>query len=154
MATAYIGIGGNLGDRRRIIADAMDRLRNHEEIDVVAVSSLHETEPVGGPAGQGMFLNAAARLETTLEPDELLAALQNVENDLGRTREVHWGPRRIDLDILLFDDLVVSKPELKIPHPRMHQRRFVLAPLAEIAPETIVPGTGKTAAGLLDELAK
>ena len=154
MATAYIGIGGNLGDRRRIIADAMARLRSHEAIDVVAVSSLHETEPVGGPAGQGMFLNAAARLETTLEPGELLAALQNVENALGRTREVHWGPRRIDLDILLFDDLVVSKPELKIPHPRMHQRRFVLAPLAEIAPETIVPGTGKTAAGLLDGLAK
>ena len=116
------------------------------------VSSFHETEPVGGPPGQGKYLNAAAVLETTLDPLELLQVLQEIEAQFGRVRTVRWGERTLDLDLLLFDDRIIDTPELTIPHPRLRVRRFVLEPLAEIAPEAVDPVTKRTIADLLADL--
>jgi 2-amino-4-hydroxy-6-hydroxymethyldihydropteridine diphosphokinase len=130
---AYISLGSNLGDRRDYIQRAAEALRRTPGVLDVRMSTLHETEPVGGPPGQGMYLNAAARLETDLDAPALLAILLDVEARLGRRRSEKWGPRVIDLDLLLFDDQVIDTPGLTVPHPRMHERRFVLEPLAEIA---------------------
>jgi len=135
VSTAFIGLGANLGDRSATLSAALDRLDRVEGIRVVTRSSFHETAPVGGPAGQPMYLNAAAKLETTLEPHALLSVLQQIELEFGRQRLERWGPRTLDLDLLLYDSLVIETPELTLPHPLMHERPFVLAPLAEIAPE-------------------
>ena len=108
-------------------------------LEVLAVSRFHETRPVGGPAHQGAFLNGACLIETDLPPSDLLGALFAVENTLARRREERWGPRTIDLDLLLYDDIVVESPELTLPHPRMATRRFVLEPCAEIAGELPYP---------------
>jgi 2-amino-4-hydroxy-6-hydroxymethyldihydropteridine diphosphokinase len=118
----------------------------------VQMSLLHETEPVGGPDGQGLFLNAAARVETTLEPAELMARLLTIETGLGRERGPKWGPRVIDLDLLLYDDRIIDEPGLTVPHPRMHERRFVLAPLSEIARTVIHPRLNRTVGALLDDV--
>lgn len=150
MAIAYIGIGSNLGDRRANVETALRRLGEEPAIEVAAVSAVIQTAPLGGPPGQGDFLNAAATLATTLPPRALLERLQRIEADLGRTRTVRWGPRTIDLDLLLYEQRQIAEPGLTVPHPRMHRRRFVLAPLAEIAPDVVVPGTGKTVAELLE----
>ncbi len=106
-------------------------------IVVRSASSFHETEPVGGPPGQGPFLNGASVLETTLSPRELLHALQSIEDRFGRVRTVRWGERTLDLDLILFGDVILHEPDLIVPHPRFAERRFVLVPLAEIAPETV-----------------
>src|SRR5690242_16631519 len=135
--TAYIGLGSNLGDRRDSLERAVSALRQTPGVRVVRVSSFYETEPVGGPPGQPMFLNAAAELATDLGPEALLQVLLDVEQALGRVRSEHWGPRTIDLDSLLYGDLALSGPRLTVPHPRMHERRFVLQPLAEIAPQAV-----------------
>ncbi len=148
--TAYIGLGSNVGDRRRAIESAAAALREEPGILDVQLSSLHETEPVGGPAGQGRFLNAAARVRTTLEPAGLLARMLAIETALGRQRGPKWGPRTIDLDLLLYDDRIIDEPGLTVPHPRMHERWFVLAPLSEIAREAVHPRLGKTVGALLD----
>lgn len=157
MALAYIGLGSNLGDREGHLNEAVRRLRQLPGTTVLRVSRFHETDPIGGPV-QGKFLNAALALETTLSPQPLLAELQRIETALGRTREVHWGPRTIDLDILLYDDLVLDTPTLRVPHPLMHKRLFVLAPLAEIAPEAMHPVLRKSVGqlrkalcGIIDE---
>jgi len=152
MAIAYIGTGSNLGDRERNVAEALRLLGEAEGIAVTAASGLHETEPVGGPPGQGRFLNGAARLETSLSPQGLLDVLLGIEEQLGRVRTAPWGPRNIDLDLLLYDTVTVNEPDLVVPHPRMHRRRFVLAPLAEIAPDVVVPTLGLTVRELLDDL--
>ncbi len=149
---AYVGLGSNLGDREANLRGALGMLEARGEITVVKVSSFLETEPVGGPPGQGMFLNAAAELETTLTPRELLRACQDVERALGRERGVRWGPRTMDVDILLYGEEVIQEPDLVIPHPRMHEREFVLAPLADIAPEALHPVLKKTAGGMLAEM--
>jgi|GEM_PF-162816 len=136
---ALIGLGSNLGDRKAILDGAVADLRNTPELIVRSVSTYHATEPVGGPAGQRPFLNAAAVLETTIDPLALLHRLQEIEADAGRVRTVRWGERTLDLDLLLFGDEIIDTPELSVPHPRLVVRRFVLAPLAEIAPDTRDP---------------
>jgi 2-amino-4-hydroxy-6-hydroxymethyldihydropteridine diphosphokinase len=145
---AYVGLGANLGDREETISRALDVLRGAEGVDVVAVSTLRETEP-WGPVEQPPFLNGAAELETTLSPRELLELLLEVERQLGRLRGgERFGPRTIDLDLLLYDDLELEEPGLTLPHARLHERRFALEPLAELAPDVRVPGWG-TAVELL-----
>jgi 2-amino-4-hydroxy-6-hydroxymethyldihydropteridine diphosphokinase len=127
----YIGIGSNLGDRKTYIEDAIKKLKEIEGIKVKKVSSIYETEPVGGPK-QGQYLNGAIEIETKLEPEELLIKLQEIEKQLGRKRSVKNAPRTIDLDILLYGDKKINEPGLRIPHPRMHEREFVLRPLKEL----------------------
>ena len=136
---AYLGLGSNIGDREGFLRAAVECLNACEAITVEKVSSVYETEPVGY-VEQEDFLNAAVRIETDLTSEELLATCLAIENELGRRREVHWGPRTIDIDILLFGDMSVEMPALKIPHPLMDKRRFVLVPLFEIFPDLILRG--------------
>lgn len=146
MPLVYIGLGANLGDREATIRTALRRLGEHEQIDVQRVSRLRETDPVGYE-DQPRFLNGVARLQTDLEPREVLDVLLDVERDLGRTRHgPRFGPRPIDLDILLYDSRIVDEPGLRIPHPRMAERAFVLEPLAELDPGLEVPGRGRVQA--------
>jgi 2-amino-4-hydroxy-6-hydroxymethyldihydropteridine diphosphokinase len=151
-SVALIGLGSNVGDREATLKGAIAALGNSPGVVVRSVSSFHETEPIGGPAGQGMFLNAAAVLDTTLDPLELLKILQAIEARFGRVRTVHWGERTLDLDLLLFGDQVIETPELSVPHPRFTTRRFVLEPLAEVAPTAVDPVTKRTIAEILREL--
>ncbi len=145
MARAYIGLGANLGDREAAIRRALELLGGRPGVAVAAVSSLRETEPWGF-AEQPRFLNGAAALETTLSPRELLDVLLAVERELGRTREgPRYGPRTIDLDVLLYGDELVEEPGLTVPHPRLHERAFALEPLLELDPELAVPGRGRVA---------
>jgi 2-amino-4-hydroxy-6-hydroxymethyldihydropteridine diphosphokinase len=149
---AFIALGSNLGHREKNITAALTALQATREIEVVRVSSLYETEPVGGPPGQGAYLNAAAALQTSLDPDRLLSVCLRIEESLGRRRGPRHGPRPIDLDLLLYDDLVHAGAELTIPHPLMHERRFVMEPLAEIAPDQRHPILHQTAREILDAL--
>jgi len=142
MARAYVGLGSNLGDRERMLWGAIHMLAFDPEVDVVAVSSFRETDPVG-ILDQPRFLNAAVAVETELDPQALLELLLSVERELGRTRDgPRFGPRTIDLDLLLYDDTEMNEPGLAVPHPRLHERGFVLEPLAEIDPDLLVPGRG------------
>jgi 2-amino-4-hydroxy-6-hydroxymethyldihydropteridine diphosphokinase len=149
---ACIALGSNLGDRQGTLEGAIAALSGTRGVVVRKVSSFHQTEPVGGPPGQGPFLNAAAVLETTLDPFGLLHVLQAIEDQFGRTRTVRWGERTLDLDLLLFDEQIVTPAELALPHPRMATRRFVLEPLAEIAPDAVDPVSRQTIAGILAAL--
>ena len=150
MATVYLGVGSNVGDREAHIQKGVALLRDHENIQVTAVSALIETEPVGG-IPQGKFLNGAIRIQTDLMPNDLLAALKNVERRCGRNKNESNMPRTLDLDILLYDDVVIVEGKtLSIPHPRMAERSFVLGPLAEIAPEAVHPRLQKTVRELLE----
>jgi 2-amino-4-hydroxy-6-hydroxymethyldihydropteridine diphosphokinase len=139
---AYVGLGANLGDREETLRAAVGALGAEEGIDVVAVSTLRETEPVG-VGRQPRFLNGAVALDTTLSARELLDRLLAVEQRFGRVRVAgEHGPRTLDLDLLLYGDETIDEPGLAIPHPRLHERRFVLEPLAELAPGLLVPGRG------------
>ena len=144
MTRAYVGLGSNLGDREQALRRALELLAEDPEIDVVAVSSFRETEPWGF-ADQPPFVNAAAALETSLSSRELLGRLLAVENALGRTRGEgpRYGPRTIDLDLLLYGGERLDEPGLTLPHPRLHERSFVLEPLAELDDRLEVPGKGK-----------
>ena len=133
MATIFLGLGSNLGDRKSNISKAIDLL-SAKGITILRRSTLIETDPVGSPPGQGRFFNGVLKAETNLSPKELLRCLKDIEHQLGRTRTVCNGPRVIDLDILLYDDLTLNTPGLTIPHPRMLERGFVMTPLSEIDP--------------------
>lgn len=142
MPRAYVGLGANLGDREGALRAALAALEATEGIDVAAVSTFRETDPVDY-LDQPRFLNAVAALDTTLAPRELLDALLEVERSLGRTRDgPRFGPRTIDLDLLLYGDESLDEPGLTVPHPRLHERAFVLEPLAELDPGLVVPGHG------------
>ena len=141
---AFIGLGSNLGDRLAALRQAVAQLK--EGGDVTAVSPLYETEPVGGPEDQGAFLNIVVELATSDSPRQLLVRCQALEEAAHRVRTVRFGPRTLDADVLLVGDLVVDEPDLVVPHPRMWERRFVLAPLADLAPD-LVPRDRLIAAG-------
>lgn len=142
MTRAYVGLGANLGDRERTLRAAVDALAAEDEVEVVSVSVLRETEPVG-VGRQPLYLNGAAELETTLTARRLLDRLLAVEQRFGRIRVPgEQGPRTLDLDLLLYGDEVIDEPGLTVPHPRLHERRFVLEPLAELAPGLVVAGRG------------
>lgn len=141
MARVYLGLGSNVGDRRAHLDGARDALRALPRTELVAFSDVIETPPVG-PVPQGPYLNAAAGIDTELDPFALLDALNEIEADAGRAPErdrVKWGPRTLDLDILLYGEQVISHDELVVPHPMMHDRAFVLVPLAQIAPDAVHP---------------
>ena len=143
MTRAYVGLGANLGDRERTLRAAVDALAAEEGIEVIAVSTLRETEPVG-VGEQPRFLNGAVELETALAARELLDRLLAVEQQFGRVRiPGEHGPRTLDLDLLLYGGEEIDEPALTVPHPRLHERRFVLEPLAELAPGLVVPGRGE-----------
>lgn len=142
MADVFLALGSNLGDRRAHLAQAYEAIAALPETRDVRMSPVYETAPVGGPAGQGAFLNAAVALRTDLPPGDLLAELQRVERAVGRPprdQRTRWGPRVLDIDVLLYDDRVIEAQGLKVPHPRMHERWFVLKPLADLAPERTHP---------------
>lgn len=145
--TAYIGLGSNLGDRAENLRRAVGLLEQAEGVEVGALSSFYDTAPVGY-ADQPRFLNAAVEIWTVLSPDRLLAVCNGIEQALKRERILRWGPRTIDLDILLYGDRVVRQENLIIPHPRMHQREFVLLPLSEIAGAAVHPVLGQSIGGL------
>lgn len=144
MPVAYLGLGSNLGDRRAALDAAVRRLRAEPGLRVLAVSGYYETAPVDCPPGSGDYLNAAAAVETGLDPHALLRFLQHVERQYGRVRTGLNAPRTLDLDILLYDDRVIDTPELVVPHPRLHEREFVLAPLANIASDLTHPVSGRS----------
>lgn len=152
MAYALLALGSNLGDRRETLEGALLALTQLPRTRLVRRSAWHATAPVGGPAGQGEFLNGAALVETTLPPRELLAQLQRIEAAAGRTREVHWGPRTLDLDLVLYDEVESNDAAVELPHPRMHERRFVLEPAAEVAPWMFHPTAGAIVGALLRRL--
>lgn len=150
--TAYLAIGSNLGDRARACYAAVQKLSAHAQITVTAISELIETAPVGGPTWSPPFLNGAVAIETTLGAHALIKELNSIEESIGRQRLERWGPRTIDLDLLLFGDRILSSDDLIVPHPMMHERRFVLEPLAQIAPQAMHPALQMTIRGLLETL--
>lgn len=139
MSLAYLSLGGNVGDRRGHLRGALEALRGTPGVQVVKVSQVYETEPVG-VTEQPKFLNLAVELATTLEPRALLARCLEIEKEQGRVRSKRWGPRTVDLDLLWYDGREMCEPELELPHPRMKERAFVLVPLAELAPELELDG--------------
>lgn len=141
-ARAYIGIGSNLNEPIRQARQAFEALGDILSSGCVARSPLYRSAPVGGPPDQPDYINAVAALDTGLTPGQLLAVLRAMELAQGRVRAVRWGPRTLDLDLLLYDQLVIDEPRLTLPHPRLHQRAFVLYPLYDIAPDLAIPGRG------------
>jgi len=144
---SFLGLGSNMGDREGYLRGALAALP-----DLVAVSPVYETEPVGGPPGQDRYLNLVAEMETGLTPRELLQVAHRLEDEAGRVRTVRHGPRTLDVDVLLVGDLVVDEPDLVVPHPRMWERRFVVAPLADLAPDLVSPSVRIASGGDVRQL--
>jgi 2-amino-4-hydroxy-6-hydroxymethyldihydropteridine diphosphokinase len=144
----YLSLGSNMGDRLTFLKKALQALHSHAQIQIHEISSIYETEPIGY-VQQSPFLNIVAKGDCSLVPEDLLSVTQHVENELGRTREIHWGPRTIDIDILLYNNKELNTEDLVIPHPRMKERAFVLTPLADLAPECIIPGESMNVAQFL-----
>jgi 2-amino-4-hydroxy-6-hydroxymethyldihydropteridine diphosphokinase len=153
MATVYLSLGSNVGDRADYLRRALTKVDKHPRIRLMKTSSLYETEPLEYP-NQDWFVNAVCEVETDMAPMALLDALQGIENELQRERSIRWGPRTIDLDILYYDEELVAETRLIIPHIRMHDRSFVLIPLDEIAPEFQHPILGLSAKELLAQLTR
>lgn len=154
MVDCLLGLGSNVGNRAAQLDSAVQLICGHPQIQRISISSYHATQPVGGPTGQDTFLNAALRIRTSLAVGELFAVLQDVELRLGRRRLERWGPRTIDIDILLFGRETLTTRDLIVPHPRMAMRRFVLAPAREVAADMLHPGTDLSLAELFDRLAR
>jgi 2-amino-4-hydroxy-6-hydroxymethyldihydropteridine diphosphokinase len=154
MTIAFIALGSNLGKRQAALRAALERIGKLPQTKIIAVASFRETEPVGCGPNAGKFINSAVQVETGLSARDLLSHLLRIEHELGRQRVTQCAndPRTIDLDLLLFGSQVIHAPDIEVPHPRMHLRLFVLEPLAEIAPRTLHPPTGKTIGRLLAEL--
>ena len=148
--TAYIGIGSNLGTPEKNCTKAIEKISNTKDIKIISKSSFYQTEPIGG-VQQGWFVNSAIKIETDLSPENLLSVLLNLELAMGRIRKEKWGPRLIDLDLLLYGNLVLKKQELTLPHPEIQNRKFVLTPMSEIAENLIHPTLKKTIKTLLQE---
>lgn len=148
---AYLGLGANLSDPEEQLQEALERLNLACEVEVTRVSTFYRNPPLG-PENQPWYINAVARVRTRLGPEELLRLLQQIEADMGRVRGERWGPRIIDLDLLLYNGEVIFTPNLVVPHPEMHRRGFVLAPLAEIAPRAWHPVLGESVEDLLAKL--
>lgn len=148
---AYIGIGSNRGDRLGYCQKAADAIRHFRDTTVVRLSSYYETEPLE-VSDQDWFINGVVAIRTALTPQELLSACQKVEQDLGRVRTVRYGPRTVDLDLLLYGERIVSTDRLTLPHPKLHLRRFVLVPMVEIAPKAVHPVLHQTMAELLERV--
>ena len=144
----YLSLGSNMGNRLQNLQSAVEALRAELDVTVWKVSRVYETEPIGD-IDQDPFLNMAVSLETTLEPLDLLACVQSIEDEMGRERTRRWGPRVIDIDIVLWDDVIVNEKTLTVPHPEFRKRAFVLTPLEDIAPVAKDPGTGLTIRELL-----
>jgi 2-amino-4-hydroxy-6-hydroxymethyldihydropteridine diphosphokinase len=152
MKTAYIGIGSNLADPRRNCLEAIERIGRIEGCNITSVSGLYLTEPVGVKA-QEWYINGAVSVSTGLSPFDLISRLLDIEAEMGRVRTMKWGPRVIDLDILLFGQDIINEKVLTVPHPMMHLRRFVMAPMADLAPDLMHPVLGKTMVELYMEIA-
>jgi 2-amino-4-hydroxy-6-hydroxymethyldihydropteridine diphosphokinase len=150
MGFCAIGLGSNLGDSRSILTGAINRLRSHPQIEIVTVSSWYKTAPIGPP--QPDYLNGCLMLQTSLAPLDLLDVLHSIEAEFGRVRREVWGARTLDLDLLLYDNLIIDLPTLQVPHPRMTERAFVLVPLSEIAPDAIEPKSGQSIDTLCNQL--
>ena len=151
MSIAYLSLGSNIGNRQRAISEMLRMLEQSPGVKLVRASSNYETRPVGWQ-DQPLFINAAAVIETAHDPMELLRLAKEIEGRLGRVDRGRWGPREADMDIVMCEDLVADLPELKLPHPEMHLRRFVLEPLCEIAPDAVHPGLKRTIRELLADL--
>jgi 2-amino-4-hydroxy-6-hydroxymethyldihydropteridine diphosphokinase len=152
VATCLVAVGSNLGNRQQTLDRAVEVLTRHDHLRLLQRSRWRETSPAGGPPGQGTFLNGALLLETSLAPERLIEVLQATETEFGRDRRQRWGPRSLDLDLLLYDGLILDTPQLVIPHPRMAWRRFVLEPAAEIAGSLLHPTLGWSVARLWEHL--
>jgi 2-amino-4-hydroxy-6-hydroxymethyldihydropteridine diphosphokinase len=151
MSRAFLALGSNLGDRVHYLRDAVDGLA---QAGLVATSPVYETEPIGGPGGQGAYLNMVVELDTDAPPRQLLGLCRRLEAAAERVREERWGPRTLDVDILWVDGVKVHEPDLAVPHPRMWERRFVLAPLRDLAPDIVDEAALAAAAGHLEQVGR
>lgn len=153
MEAAAVGIGSNIGDSLRICMDAVDLLQKHPSVNILRASSYYRTKPVGFTE-QDWFVNAAVLCETALGPEDFLEVLLELEQQFGRERKIKWGPRTLDLDLLFYGSQQIDRKKLKLPHPLLHERLFVLAPLAEIEPDWVHPGLGLSVRQMLARLSE